>query len=141
MPPTVILELLPPVAVPYVAPPPLKKVKTDADNATSVPPPCCANAKELDVLIVTPAPAVTVDVPAPLLAMKIVSPTAKTELLIVTVFAVATFITMRLPTSPTSATYEAVWSLIGKVVMAFNCDARRVFPEPNGNGVAIMLLL
>jgi hypothetical protein len=54
--------------------------------------------------MVTPAPAVTVVAPAPLLAMKMVSPTAKTELLMVTVFADATFITMRLPTSPTTAT-------------------------------------
>jgi len=93
------------------------------------------------VLIVTPAPAVIVDVPAPLFAIKSVSPTAKTELLIVTVFAVATFITMRLPTSPTSATYDAVWSLIGKVVIAFICAAVRVFPLPKGKGVVIMLLL
>jgi hypothetical protein len=82
---------------------PLKKVKTDADNATSVPPPCCANASDPDVLIVTPAPAVIVDVPAPLLAMKIVSPVVKIELLIVTVFALATFMTIRLPASPTTA--------------------------------------
>ena len=136
-----MLELVPPVAVPYEAPTLLKKVKTDADNATSVPPPYCANASDPDVLIVTPAPAVTVVVPAPLLAMKIVSPAAKIELLIVTVFDEATFITMRLPTSPTTATYDAVWSLSGKVVIAFICAAVRVFPETNGNGVAMMLLL
>jgi hypothetical protein len=84
--------------------PPLgKKVKVDADNATNVPPPYCANASEPDVLIVTPAPAVMVDTPAPLFAMKTVSPVVNTELFTVTVFADATFMITRLPASPTTS--------------------------------------
>ena len=44
-------------------------MKDDADRASSVPPPYCANAKEPETFTVTPAPAVTVQVPAPLFAM------------------------------------------------------------------------
>jgi hypothetical protein len=51
-------------------PPAGKNVKVDADKAIRVPPPYCANASDPDVLIVTPAPAVIVDTPAPLFAMK-----------------------------------------------------------------------
>jgi hypothetical protein len=56
------------------------------------------------------------------------------------VFAEATFMTMREPTSPTSATYEAVLVEIGSVVIAFICAAVRVVAATNGNGVAIVLL-
>jgi hypothetical protein len=58
--------------------------------------------------MVTPAPAVMVEVPAPLFAMKIVSPAEKMELLTVTVLADATFITTRLLRSPATSVYEAV---------------------------------
>jgi hypothetical protein len=78
-------------------------VKVDADKAIRVPPPYCANASDPDVLIVTPAPAVIVEVPAPLFAMKMVSPAAKIESSTVTVFAVALFMMTRLPTSPTTS--------------------------------------
>ncbi|NBX13200.1 MAG: hypothetical protein EBR06_05190 [Acidimicrobiia bacterium] len=78
-------------------------MKVDADRATSVPPPYCANARDPAVLMVTPAPAVIVEVPAPLLAMKIVSPAAKMELLTVTVLADALFMMTRFPTSPTTS--------------------------------------
>ncbi len=101
---TVMLLDEPPVAGPYPMPPAGKNVKTDADNATSVPPQYCANASDPDVLTVTPAPAVTVEVPAPLLAMKMVSPAANTLLFTVTVLADATFMMTRLPTSPTRST-------------------------------------
>jgi hypothetical protein len=50
--------------------------------------------------MVTPAPAVTVVAPAPFDEMKMVSPTPKMESSTVTVFADATFMTTRLPTSP-----------------------------------------
>ena len=98
-----MLLLVPPVAVPYVAPTELKKVKVDADKATKVPPPYCAKASEPAVLMVTPAPAVIVEVPAPLFAMKIVSPVVNTELLTVIVVAPALFIMTRLPASPTTS--------------------------------------
>jgi hypothetical protein len=85
-------------------PPALKKVKVDADKATSVPPPYCASAKLPAVLIVTPAPAVMVVVPAPLLAMKMVSPVVNTLLLTVIVVEPALFMITRLPASPTTST-------------------------------------
>jgi hypothetical protein len=84
--------------------PPLKKVKDDAERATSVPPPCCASARELEVFTVTPAPAVIVQVPAPLFAMKIVSPVVKIELFTVIVVAPALFMMTRFPASPTTRT-------------------------------------
>jgi hypothetical protein len=59
------------IGIAVLATPLGKKVKTDADNATSVPPPCCAKTNELAVLIVTPTPAVTVVDPAPLQAINI----------------------------------------------------------------------
>jgi hypothetical protein len=54
------------------------------------------------VLTVTPAPAVIVHVPAPLFAMKIVSPVVKIELFTVIVVAPALFIMTRFPASPTT---------------------------------------
>jgi hypothetical protein len=84
-------------------PPAGKNVKVDADNATSVPPPYCANAKEPEVLTVA-VPAVIVQVPAPLLAIKIVSPVVNTLLFTVIVVAPALFIMTRLPASPTTKT-------------------------------------
>jgi hypothetical protein len=61
-----MLEDVPPVAVPYEAPPPLKKVAALALVKRSVPPPYCANAKDPDVVTVA-VPAVIVHVPAPML--------------------------------------------------------------------------
>lgn len=104
---------------------------------TSVPPPYCVNANDPFTLIVTPAPAVIVQVPAPLLAIKMVSPTPNTELFTVIVVEPALFIMTRLPTSPTTNVYDAVWSLIGNVVMLLSCDAVKTVDATNGNGLAM----
>jgi hypothetical protein len=53
-------------------------------------------------------PAVTVQVPAPMLMICKVSPALNNEVLTVTVVADALFITMRVPLSAATRTYDAV---------------------------------
>jgi hypothetical protein len=65
----------------------------------------------------------------------------KIEVFTVMVVGEAEFITTLVPRSATVRVWLAVLVETGKVVIAFICAAVRTLPEPNGNGVAMMLLL
>jgi hypothetical protein len=110
----------------------------DADKHTSSPLAPVRSVKADGDVIVTPAPAVTVQVPAPLLASWMTSPTVKMLLFTVIVVALAEFMIVRFDSSPAIKTYEAVLSEIGKFWMSFKFWAVRVAPETNGNGVVIV---
>jgi hypothetical protein len=65
----------------------------------------------------------------------------KIEVLTVMVVAEAEFMITLVPTSAIVRVWLFVLVDTGSVVIAFICAAVRTLPEPNGNGVAIMLLL
>ena len=119
---------------------PLVKTEALAEMKVRVPPAFCANAN-VPVVPTVQVPAVTVQTPAPMLRISTLSDAPKIEVLTVMVVAEAEFITTLVPRSAIVRVWLAVLVDTGKVVIALSCDARRVLPEPNGNGVAIMLLL
>ena len=111
-----------------------------AEMKVKVPPAFCTNAKVPELPTVQ-LPAVTVQTPAPMFKISTTSEAPKIEVSTVMVVADAEFMITLVETSAMVRVWLAVLVEVGKVVIALSCDARRTLPEPNGNGVAIMLLL
>jgi len=116
------------------------KTEALAEIKVRVPPAFCANAN-VPVVPTVQVPAVTVQTPAPMFNISTTSDAPKIEVLTVIVVAEAEFMITLVPRSAIVRVWLAVLVDTGKVVMAFICAAVRTLPEPNGNGVAIMLLL
>jgi hypothetical protein len=99
-----MLDDEPPVAIPYVAPPLLKKTAALALVKYKVPPAHAPNCKDPDVVTVA-VPAVIVHVPpAAVLLINNVSPAEKRPVFTVIVVAPAAFIVIRVPLSAATRT-------------------------------------
>jgi len=136
-----MLVLLIKVSPPAGAATPLAtKTEALAEMKVRVPPAFCTNAKVPEVLTVQ-VPAVTVQTPAAMFSISTTSEAPKIDVFTVMVVGEAEFMTTLVPRSAIVRVWLAVLVDTGSVVIAFICAAVRTLPEPNGNGVAIMLLL